>query len=153
MSLPISEQVALDIYAAVQNVTKANGFNYTLSAQRHTEKGDKVAHLNAIVVQEDPRPVGDPKVFNTLEWWQPFGIGVFVIPVESDTTPVDTYVNLIVADVQKSLMLDRYRGGVALDTQIKAAVKHEEGQEYTLAIINVEVNYRTLDTDPYFNAK
>src|SRR6185312_7472952 len=103
MSFPISEQIAQNILTTVQGVTTGNGYNYTLSAQRHSRAGDKKAHLNAIIVQDDPKPVSDPKVYNTLEWWLPFSIGVFVIPLETDSTPIDQYCNQIAADVQKAL--------------------------------------------------
>jgi hypothetical protein len=110
-------------------------------------------HLNAVILQSDPKENSDA-VYNTKEWTVEFHVGVFVIPLESDTTPIDQYVNQIAADVQKAVMVDRYRGGNALDTQVRATYKStDEGLEYDCVVIPVEVNYRTSEVDPYLNAK
>jgi hypothetical protein len=153
MTYPVNELIAQNILTTIQGVTTGNGYNYTLSAQRHTRAGDKVAHLNAVIIQEDPKEVPDPKVYNTKEWLLTFHVGVFVIPEEQDTTPIDQYVNLIAADVHKALMVDRYRGGYALDTQIRPSYKSaEEGLKYECIVIPAEVNYRTNELNPYQQA-
>ena len=153
LPVPVIELIAQDVLATLAGVTVENGFNYTLSAQRHSKAGDKRAHLSAVIVQEDP--VEEPlKVYNTLEWRLVFSIGVFVIPSETDATAIDTYCNLIRSDVEKAMMVDRYRGGNALDTLIRAPrTGVEEGLEYDCIAIQVEVNYRTAETDPTVNAK
>jgi hypothetical protein len=154
MSTPVSELVAVDVLSTVATVLVANGYNCDLTAQRHTRAGDKREHLNAIIVQDDPREVSDPKVYNTYEWILPFSIGVYVIPLEDDSTPIDTYCNQIIADVSKALMVDRYRSGNALDTVIRAShTVTDEGLQWDIAVINVEVNYRTSELDPYVNAR
>lgn len=153
-TLPVSELIARNILTTVAGITTANGYSFNLTAQRHTRAGDKRLHLNAIVTQDDPREVADPKVYNTYEWTLPFHIGVFIVPLPNDTTAIDTYVNVIKADVEKALMVDLYRGGNALNTEIKPSITvSEEGLEYDLLVINVEVNYRTSAYDPYVNAK
>ena len=153
MGFPVNELIAQNVLSTVQGVTTGTGYNYTLTAQRHSRAGDKKAHLNAVIIQEDPREVPDPKVYNTKEWLLTFHVGVFVIPLEQDTTPIDQYVNLIAADVHKAVMVDRYRGGLALDTQIRASYKSvEDGLEYECIVIPVEVNYRTNEVNPYQQA-
>jgi hypothetical protein len=151
MSVPIIEYIAADVLATVQLVTTGNGYNYDLTAERHKRSGDKRQHLNAVIVQEDPKELS-PKVYFTKEWELPFGIGVFIIPDEADTTPIDNYCNVIRSDIEKALMVDRFRGGYALDTQIRASHSViEEGGE-TIIVINVDVNYRTNELNPYQQA-
>lgn len=154
MSVPVSEIIAVNVLETVQGVTVESGYNYDLTAQRHMKSGDKRAHLNAILLQDDPREATDTKAYNTMEWWLPFHIGVYVIPLEGDATPIDTYCNAIAADVQKALMVDRYRGNNALDTQIRASrLITDDELKCDIIIINVEVNYRTAEVNPYVNAR
>jgi hypothetical protein len=148
MGLPLIEQIAVDIFNTVSGVTVDNGYNFDLTVQRHSKSGDKIAHLNTVIVQDDPHEAGDP-VYFTKEWIQPFDIAVFIIPLESDPTAIDTYVNVVRSDVEKALMVDRYRGGKALDTQIRACRNVSETLDYDCIAINVEVTYRTLETNPY----
>jgi len=151
--LPVIELIAQNVLTTVQGITAAAGFNFNLTAQRHSKKGDRVRHLNGIIVQEARREVTDKKVYNTNEWWLPFGIGFYVIPAEEDQTPIDTYANLIMADVEKALMADRYRGGNAINTVILPEMLIVDGGlEFDLVVINVEVHYRTSELDPYLNA-
>ncbi len=151
--LPVIELIAQNVLTTVQGIKTAAGFNYDLTAQRHSKKGDRVRHLNGIILQEARREVTDKKVYNTNEWWLPFGIGFYVIPAEDDLTPIDTYANLIMADVEKAIMTDRYRGNNAISTKVlPEALIVEGGLEYDLVVINVEVHYRTSEVDPYVNA-
>ncbi len=150
MSVPVSELIARNVLTTVQGVTVANSYNYTIVAARHARSGDKRAHLSATIIQDDPRPASEAKGYFTLEWWLPFKIGVYVIPLESDTTPIDTYINAITADIQNALMVDRYRGGNALDTKIVAPqLIADEESKYDLVCVNCEVHYRTKETDAY----
>jgi len=153
MGLPIVELIARDVLATVAGVKEAAGFNYNLTAQRHSVDGDKEVHLNAVIVQQDPELLND-KVPNTNEWLQSFEVGVFILPAQGDPTPIDQYVNLIRSDVERAVMVDRYRSGNALDTRIRAPrLAATEGLEGDIIVINVEVNYRTSELDPTVNAR
>jgi len=154
MATPVIELIAANLLSTIAKVTEQSGYQYTLTAQRRTRAGVQRDHLNAVLIQDNPRPVKDPKVPNTNEWDQTFAVGVFIIPAEEDRTSIDTYVNIITSDVQKAVMIDRYRGGNAMDTRIVAPeLVPEEALEYDMAIINVEVNWRVSELDPYVNAK
>jgi molybdopterin biosynthesis enzyme len=150
MSLPVIELIAQNVLTTVQGVTEENGYNYTITATRHAKKGDKRTNFAAIILQADPREATDENVYNTKEWWLPFEISVFIIPSDTDTTPIDTYCNVVRSDIEQALMADRYRGGVARDTEIKASRAFtEETSAYDVIIVNCEVNYRTQDINPY----
>jgi len=154
MALPVIELIAQNLLQTVAGITEGAGFNYTLTAQRRTRAGVKREHLNAVIVQDNPRAPRDPKVPNTNEWDLTFAIGVFVIPTETDQTSIDTYVNLITSDVQRAVMKDRYRGGNAMVTRIiPMELAPEEALEYDMAVVNVEVNWRASELDPTINAK
>jgi len=150
--LPVIELIAENVLATVQGIKAAAGFNYDLTAQRHTRKGDKREHLNAIIVQEDPKDITN--VPNTKEWKLVFGIGVYIMPAETDPTAIDTYVNLVRSDVERAIMLDRYRGANAINTIVKEPETAVDEESVTdLVVINAEVHYRTSELDPRVNAK
>jgi len=151
--LPVSELIAQNILTTVQTVTTANDYNYTLMAARHTRGGDPANHLAAYIVQSNIREATDAP-YNTKQWYLTFEIGVYIIPEQSDTTPIDTYCNVVKADIEQALMVDRYRGGNALDTQIRAGYTvTDEGLQYDIVVVNCEVNYRTAEINPYQNAR
>ena len=52
---PVIELIAQNVLATIAGITEAAGFNYNLTSQRHTRPGDKIKHLNAVIVQESPR--------------------------------------------------------------------------------------------------
>ncbi len=149
MALPVIELIAQNVLQTVSGITTSTGANYTLTAQRHTKGGDLRRHLNAVIIQEDPKePPHQPNV-NTYEWMQTFGVCVWIDPPEEDPTPIDQYINLVWADAHKAFVADRYRGGNALDTTIKPPqIVSKEAAGMDAVIINVEVNYRTAETDP-----
>jgi hypothetical protein len=157
MIYPILELIAQNVLTTVQGVTVANGYNFTLDAHRHTRDGDKQAHLEAVITQLDDEPV-EPGVYNTLEFNTPFGVGVYVIPATGDPTPIDQYCNLIAADIQKAMMVDRYRGGYAMETHVIPPQRgkvnsQKDALQYDLIVVAFNVNYRVRDIDPYVNAK
>jgi hypothetical protein len=154
MSLPISELIAVNVLSTVAGVNVANGFTYDLTAQRHTRSGDKRAHLNCIIVQGDRTAVSDPKIPNTLEWNVPFRASTYVIPETTDATAIDTYGNIIAADIERAIMADRYRGQNAMDTKVHPShtIVDDEGG-FNLVLVDFEVNYRTSELDPRINAK
>ena len=52
------------------------------------------------------------------QWVQPFAVDCYVKPSDASTTPVDTAVNEIRAQVEKKLREDPTCGGLALDLRI-----------------------------------
>jgi hypothetical protein len=155
---PLVEKIAQNVLTTLQTIVAGvtvgtTAYNYTIAAQRHSRDGDKRAHLNAILVQADPRAVVPAPIPNTLEWRQPFHCGVYIIPAEGDATPIDQYLNRAIADVQKAIMVDRYRGGLALDTQIVApSIVTNDELKFDIAVVQFEVHYRTAEVDGYVNA-
>lgn len=150
--LPVVELIAQNVLATVQGITTAAGFNYNLTAARHKRTGDKREHLHAIIIQNDPEDV--TKTPNVKEWHQVFRVGVYIMPAEADPTPIDTYVNLVRADIEKALMADRYRGNNAINTKILDPNTEEDDDSVTtLVVIHAEIYYRTAEIDPTVNAK
>jgi hypothetical protein len=151
--LPIIEQIAANILDTISGITEAAGFNYTLTAERHLKSGNIREHLKAVIYQEDPEPQPD-RVYFTKEWIQPFVVGVYISPPETDLTPMDQYKNIIAADVTKAIMADIYRGGLALRTTIRAYASFatENNEEWEGIAIAIAVQYRTVETDPFTRA-
>jgi hypothetical protein len=151
MATPIVEQIATNILALIQSITTDNGYNYTLSAVRPTKAGQSIYHLSTVIEQADPEEMGDNEKPNfTLEWHLPFRVFVVVQPEESDTTPLDTYCNLIRSDIEKASQIDYTRGGLAIDTRIRSPRFYQHPNlAYWLCEVTLEVDYRTKLVDPY----
>lgn len=159
MSTPIVEQIAADIQVSVNGVTLLNGFNQDLEAVRPTRVGfeDDSApqDCRVVIIQEDP----DEDEANSAEgnvgmkaWIQPFALVAFVISSDTVTTPIDTRINQVRADIEKKLMEDPNRDGLAIDTRIRSSGRFSEGPGATGIVVMVDVLYRTPVDDPYRNA-
>jgi hypothetical protein len=68
----------------------------------------------------------------------------------ADPQATDTLLNSLLGDIEKALMLDYTRGGVAKDTNIKSNVLFEtlEGQPQAGIIIELEIIYQHKQNDP-----
>ncbi len=149
MANDVLESIATNVLSTLQGVTTGGGYNYTLSVSREM-KTNAPAHLKTIIFQDDPYDDPEAESQDVRAWVQTFNVIVFVMPTDSDTTPIATYYNLIAADISKALMSDPTRAGLANDTIVmpQVAFDHVSGQASGIAV-NFEVHYRTLRGDPY----
>ncbi len=149
MSVPILEKIAVNLLAAINEITTDNGWNQTLTAKRpkRINLDDEITEdLTAIIQQENP--VKGQETNSTIEWHQPFAIQTIVIDSDAATTPIDTRLNTIRADVEKKVGEDITRGGYARDQRIMDPVIFD-GPKFTGIAVNIVVIYRTLYGDPY----
>ncbi len=155
MAEPIIEQIAVNVVAAINQITGANGFNQTLKATRPIrlgfEDGEGQKDLTVLVVQRDPEE--DPESSTegnpaAKAWMQPFLCIAYVIDSDSSTTPIDTRKNRIRSDIEKKLREDPERGGNAWDTQIRAPESFNLGPSATGISVVVEVFYKTSEDNP-----
>jgi len=150
MSTPVREKIAVDIEAAMNAITVANGFNQTFAAQR-TRRDDfsDVAPEDLITVIKIDEPTRvEPAACGTEQWLQKFIIRVFVIDSDKAAQSIETRENQVWADVNKKLNEDIQRDNNALNTKVEGPDHFDDG-EFTGIDIPVEVEYRTVLGDPY----
>ena len=107
------------------------------------------AHLLAVIFQNPADRVDDAAV-GTDEWVQQYAIVVYVVPLEGDQTPVDSYSNAAFGAISKALMADPYRGGLALNTVVQAPLFFPAvAGEFAGLTFNFDVQYRAAIDDPF----
>lgn len=151
-SLPIIELIAVDLLAAVNAVTVANGYYQTLTAVRPKRGDDDDAitgDLTVLIAQGDPEELEGAHGIRQLK--QPFYIQVILIDSDDATTPIDTRINMVRSDIEKKLALDETRGGWAFDQRILTPESFN-GEGFTGFALPVDISYRTAAGDPFTKA-
>lgn len=156
MSTPVIESIAQNVLAAISDITVANGYNQTLTATRPTRIGYSLDNppndLDAYIRQNDPTK-DDNSPLGVIDWTQPFQVDVFVIDSDSATTPIDTRLNAVIADIQKKIIADPTRGGLAINTTLdEPGLFYDADTRWAGVIVEFTVRYRVNDTDPYTQA-
>lgn len=157
MSTPIIEQLASALVTRVQGVTTDNGFNYTLSeVVRPSRQGFNPRHLLAVVMQEDPEELvqeqGNPPI---VQFDYTFSVAVFIVPSDDDTTSLDTYANVLWADVVKRVADDFDSttagsiGMLAYNWRVLPMVRFDEEDGYFGVVARFVATVRVSETDPY----
>ena len=150
MTEPLIERIALNLATTLATVTTANGYHQDVAdVIRPTRLADDgLVDRRVLLGQGEPSEAEDSsEAFKT--WLQPFPAVLYVRPSEKDSTPVDTLVNRFRTDVEKAVMVDQTRGGLALDTLVRAYenVLSEDGALGGV-VVHVEVLYRHRVEDP-----
>src|SRR5438270_8799945 len=112
MSDPISEQLALNVIAALQAVKKASGYSGDLDVIRATtsEVDIDATDLKTVVWCDDPQP--EPAPWGQQGWAQVIEIVVYIRESQDSGVSIDRRFQIAAADVLKALMVDRRRGGL-----------------------------------------
>lgn len=149
MADSVLEQIAKNVLDTLTGITVTNGFSQDLQVIRAPKKISP-RHLLVAIYQMPGDPTEEAPIM-TDESLQAFAAVAFVLPEETDNTPVDTYSNAIAADIEKALMNDYHRGGLAIDTIITSPIYFPpiEGGNYAGVTVNFNVLYRTALGDPY----
>ena len=151
MSVPIKELITLDIEAAINAITVANGFNQNLTAVRPRRNDfSDVSPVDGIVLikQADEEKADNP-ANGTEEWYQPYALMAIVLDSDTATESIDTLLNTVAADIVKKLKEDPYRDSNAIDTITLPATEFNDGQGFSGVAVGVAVQYRTQENDPY----
>lgn len=149
---PIKESIALDIVAAVNTITVANGYNQDLTAVRPTRidfsditPGDGKVLIVQSIEEEVEGMIG------CKTWLQTFVLEAIVIDSDTETDSIDIRRNKVEADIRKKLRIDPKRSSNAMDTIMAGSVPFA-GEKFSGVAVVVEVMYRTDVDDPYTKA-
>lgn len=149
MPLPILEQIAENVEATLRGIRLAAGYNTDALVERRLRHGNKIRD-NLLVIHQDDPPKQDGPPQQAMEWLQPFQIMCYCIESEDSTIPIDRRLNLIEADVEKAMMVDYTRGGLAVDTIPRVKAYFTDTDTGAEGIIyQFDVQYRTAYGDPF----
>ncbi len=157
--VPIIEQIALEIFDRLAAVTIAGGYAIDLLPDRPKRNGQFIPrHLLALLAQSDCSlaPEANTGTFPTaIARVQTFEIGCFVFPSEADDTPVETLINLVVAEVERAITaptswftMDDLAIGAQLGAHLPFPPEALE-QGFDGKSVQVHVKYRVQETNPY----
>ena len=146
----VLERIAQNVLATIGSVTLSmpDGSAPALTITRAAAKNN-AAHLTGFIFQNSPDRIEDAPAM-TEEWVQQFAVVVYVVPLETDQTPVDAYNNAVIGAIHKALMVDYGRGGLAVNTIIQAPLFFPPvAGEVDGITFNFDVQYRNVLDDPF----
>jgi len=155
MANSVRELIMQNVKATLSAIRVSDGYNFNMSTdtvQRWSMFGNRAIDYPYYVIdmaQETEEPVPNPKVSLRLS----ITVSAYYVQDESDTNDTGLYINRMLADIKKALLVDVTRGGNAIDTKITESTKFstEEGQESTGIIVGIDVLYQHVLGDPYTN--
>ena len=148
LSVPKLERIARDIEETLQSVRVANGYFNDLIVERRRGLGNTMRDRFAVLFQGDAEAEDGPTQFHN--WLQNFMVLVYISHSNTATSPTDEVINTIRADIERVLMVDPRRGGLAHDTIIRSVVliPYEDASAEGV-IVSFDVRYRTALADPF----
>jgi hypothetical protein len=151
MADTLRENIIADIKTTLEAVRLVNGYdNDIASVQRWKQGGNSLRQVPCIIVNAGPEEKSQ-EVYPAITCRMQVVIDVWTRHDETtDPRSTDAILNSLLGDVEKALMADIYRGGYAKNTNITGNVPFEtvQGQPYAGIIIEAEILYRHLATDP-----
>jgi hypothetical protein len=149
MADSILEKIAANIASELGQISVGNGHSFTARVERYKQRGNPPRNSLVVVEQADPEedttaPTG------RKAWQQRFFLTAFFRESENTGTPIDKVINNARADIEKKLCEDRNRGGLAIDTIIRApqSIQTPNGDFEGITVV-CDVHYRTLENDPF----
>lgn len=149
MSFPIKELITRNVEETLKSIQTANDYAYDLDVKRYVGVKKYVPqHLRCVIYQDGEERV-EQDVHNKDGRELRIAVDVFIMPAAIDDTPVDTYANIIEADMVKALYATYRRGDMAIDTHVEPADPFTEFGEADGFTLLIRIRYRTAYGDPY----
>jgi len=145
---PIVELIAQNVATTLATVTTANGYQYNLAVERPHRRDQLPRLRDQLVIPYMGDPLVQDGPLSKTQYQQPFFI-LFFAAVASGSQ-VETKVNRITADIIKALMVDRTRGGYAIDTMAGEWAEFDDvpaGMDGR--VVQIDVQYRVQQNNPY----
>ena len=151
MAEPVIELIAENIFAAINEIKVVNGFSCDLTAVRPKmiDFSDVTPRDGTVLIYQEDEDRAENEGTLTNEWNQTFNIVSLVLQSDKSQTPMDIKINRVRADIQKKLMEDDSRGGLAITTILGPSTIFNAGEGFAGISITIIVNYRVSETDPY----
>lgn len=151
MTVPVIENIALNIKTSIDEITTDNGFNQNLTGLRPSRNDfqDQAPEDGIVLIVQSDKTRPETQSINTDEWLQTFEIAAIVIDSDDATTSIDTRLNQVESDIVKKLLTDHTRGGYAIDTIHTGSFKFDDGEGITGINVFIQVHYRTVYGNPY----
>lgn len=137
-----------NLVTTLQGITKANEYAISIrKVMRIKMSGLNITEFPTVVVipadepkSQEPSDKYTCRLAFTLECW-----------LTEQGGDISARVNTLLAEVERALMADHTRGGVAVDTRIlsNSAFYNEVNKPYGGININIEIHYRHKLNDPY----
>lgn len=116
MSVPIKENIAVNIKAAIDAITTDNGFNQDLTAVRpmRNDFKDVIPADGVVLIKQLNADKPDAQAYSTVEWVQMYALMAIVLDGDDVETTIDTRLNQVEADIQKKIREDPKEGQTRL---------------------------------------
>lgn len=154
MKYPTIELITRNVLTTLQAVRRP-AYNVDLLPTRKIKRGVVPDDMTCFVVQESPDKVGDDgesEALGLIGFRQHYTFETWIINSENSEQPIDERINLARSDIEKALMADPTRGGLAIDTTIETPELFDDVKGAFAGIrVRASVYYRTLIDDPYSN--
>jgi len=152
MTETVRERILANLKTTLEGITVANGYNFDLTpqtVQRWSMHGNRMTDIPLVIISpgnEDEKSL--PNAFEECELT--VYLDVFFVNAQNDAVSSDTYLNRLLGDIKKAVLLDHTRGGEAIDTDAAGATPFEttEGQSFAGVIVELKIRYRHLRLDP-----
>jgi len=151
MSTPLRHLIKENAVAALKLITTANGYNYDISADQ--------------VIDHRPLFPNPPKYPTIFIWWETtvnsnqvltshsVKVGSLMVGLQAAyNDDPELGMDKLAADIEKAMMVDRYRGGYAIDTELVDDDPdwRPPGQDPTGAVyMNFQITYRHKVGNPF----
>ena len=152
MSETVRERIVEHIKTTLEGITVANGYNFDFSestVQRWSMHGNSMVNLPMVIIspgneEEKSEPLSFEECTLTVY------LDIFYVTEENEPVSTDTYLNRLQGDIKKAILADHTRGGHAIDTNVLGTTPFEttEGQHFAGIIIELEIKYQHIRTDP-----
>ncbi|HEV7297757.1 MAG TPA: hypothetical protein VGN72_00205 [Tepidisphaeraceae bacterium] len=146
--ISVLERISENVLTSLQAITTENGYEIKLDVHR-AKAVNEPRHLKSIIHQLSPVEDEESSVMGYSGWLQPYAVVTYVIPLDDDETPIDTYNNQVAMALHKALAADTTRGGLAIDTLIRPMLYFPPVQgEYAGTTAIFDVRYRHILDHP-----
>lgn len=148
---PVKELIAQDLLGVLTAINTGNGYSYSLDAHRRSNDPHTHADGLAVLHAADDEELSEDQEFTGLRTYQRhYLVELHVTEDATGAVALDRKLDRRVADVEKAIMADPYRGGYARNTKIFPAVHLlDPSGELLGAVVIARVQYRTNESDPY----
>lgn len=149
--LPIAELVTRNVIETLTGVSSlgVGENNVPLTVERLKTAGKNLHGDMVCIVGFDDDQEDDSAPDNYTGWIRPYWALVYLYEPDDSAIPYDQRVDIVRADISKAIMVDVARGDYAENTFLRAPLKFSDANDASGIIINFDVHYRHIDTDPY----